>query len=370
MPGIEMRRAANAERGFSLVELMISMVLGLLIVGGAITVFVSNRQAFVATENLSRMQETGRIAFELLARDLREAGSGPCQNDRPVRNLVNSPASRWWTNWDANSASSVIGYADNVPFGDIAFGTGAGVRLTGTDAVEIKGVSSMSVSVDAQGPNANVLTETTSPLTVNTSDHGLAAGDLAMVCNFDGSAIFQVTGVSGTSIQHAASGTPGNSTAHLSTVPTRAVTTNPATEGQAVKVTCRDQEITVPSGVPRCGGAWVASLARVTASRWFVANNGRTGSDGQPLRSLYRASVVRGVVENIEVAENVSDMEISYLMRNGANYLGASAAGMDFAQVTAMRVSFTIESPDAIASDGGRLTRRLHQTITLRNRLQ
>src|SRR5690606_1980757 len=128
----------------------------------------------------SRMQETGRIAFELLARDLREAGSGPCQNDRPVRNLINSPATRWWTNWDANSASSVIGYADNVPFGDIAFGTGEGVRLAGTDAIEIKGVSSTGVTVAAQGDAATV-SQTNFALTVNTADHGLAAGDLAMV---------------------------------------------------------------------------------------------------------------------------------------------------------------------------------------------
>ncbi|MFA4615373.1 pilus assembly protein PilW, partial [Xanthomonas perforans] len=53
---------------------MISMVLGLLVVGAAIGIFLSNRQAYAATEGVGRIQETARLGFELIARDIREAG--------------------------------------------------------------------------------------------------------------------------------------------------------------------------------------------------------------------------------------------------------------------------------------------------------
>lgn len=64
----------RGSRGFSLVELMIAIVLGLVVMGGVISIFVANRQAFRVSENMAHVQENARVAFELLARDLREAG--------------------------------------------------------------------------------------------------------------------------------------------------------------------------------------------------------------------------------------------------------------------------------------------------------
>ena len=87
-------------RGLSLVELMIALMLGLLVLGSASAIFISNRQTYRATEGLGRVQENGRMAFEMMARDLREAGGHPCGNaDRgePMRmgNLLQNPATRW-----------------------------------------------------------------------------------------------------------------------------------------------------------------------------------------------------------------------------------------------------------------------------------
>ena len=58
--------ARRAARGFSLIEMMIAMVLGLLVVGAAIGIFVSNQQAYRATEGLGRVQENVRMAFEMM----------------------------------------------------------------------------------------------------------------------------------------------------------------------------------------------------------------------------------------------------------------------------------------------------------------
>ena len=62
-------RSAARQLGLSLVELMVALVLGLLVVGAAIGVFLSNRQTYTATESLGRVQENARVAFELMARD-------------------------------------------------------------------------------------------------------------------------------------------------------------------------------------------------------------------------------------------------------------------------------------------------------------
>ncbi len=65
---------ARTERGFSIVELMIALVLGLILLGGVIQVFLSSRQTYSANEAMSRMQENGRFALEFMARSARLAG--------------------------------------------------------------------------------------------------------------------------------------------------------------------------------------------------------------------------------------------------------------------------------------------------------
>ncbi len=49
-----------AARGFSLVELMISMLLGLVIIGAATGVILANRQSYRTNEGLSQIQESAR----------------------------------------------------------------------------------------------------------------------------------------------------------------------------------------------------------------------------------------------------------------------------------------------------------------------
>jgi Tfp pilus assembly protein PilW len=64
--------------GFTLVELMVGMALGIFLVGGVVSVYVSSQQNFKTSENLGRIQENARFAFELMGRDIREEGSMPC----------------------------------------------------------------------------------------------------------------------------------------------------------------------------------------------------------------------------------------------------------------------------------------------------
>jgi len=60
--------------GFSLVELMVAMVLGLFLISAVVLTFLSARAAATDAERLSRIQENVRIVSEYLVRDIRNAG--------------------------------------------------------------------------------------------------------------------------------------------------------------------------------------------------------------------------------------------------------------------------------------------------------
>ncbi|MDI1252036.1 prepilin-type N-terminal cleavage/methylation domain-containing protein [Thermomonas sp.] len=67
--------------GFSLIEMMIAMVLGLIVLGAAIAVFQSNQRTYSANQGLNRIQENARVAYEMLSRDIRSVGSSACSNE-------------------------------------------------------------------------------------------------------------------------------------------------------------------------------------------------------------------------------------------------------------------------------------------------
>lgn len=62
------------QKGFTLVELMIAIVLGLLLMAGAMSVFMSTKQGYRLENGLSLMQATGRGTMDLLAREVMMAG--------------------------------------------------------------------------------------------------------------------------------------------------------------------------------------------------------------------------------------------------------------------------------------------------------
>lgn len=64
----------NAQRGFSLIEMMVSATLGLLLLAGIGTLFVSTSRSYRENELIAGMQDQARFALSTLARDLAMAG--------------------------------------------------------------------------------------------------------------------------------------------------------------------------------------------------------------------------------------------------------------------------------------------------------
>ncbi len=78
------------QRGFSLIELMVAMVLGVVLMLGVVNIFSSVRASTQLEQNLSRMQENGRFLMNFMLKELHEAGyAGP-----PGQELTLDPISK------------------------------------------------------------------------------------------------------------------------------------------------------------------------------------------------------------------------------------------------------------------------------------
>ncbi len=65
---------ARFQRGMSLIELMIALLIGLLLSAAIITIYLSNKKTFWDTEAAASLQENSRFAMKLITHDLRLAG--------------------------------------------------------------------------------------------------------------------------------------------------------------------------------------------------------------------------------------------------------------------------------------------------------
>ncbi len=70
-----MRRLdGRSEKGFTILELLIAVFLGMLVLGAGYTVFQGGNRASIQQNLDNRMQDNARIAMDVLARDFRRAG--------------------------------------------------------------------------------------------------------------------------------------------------------------------------------------------------------------------------------------------------------------------------------------------------------
>lgn len=360
-------RARNT--GVNLIELLIAMALGLLVVAGAVSIFVANQHTTATTEGLGRIQENTRTAFELMARELREAGGNPCGRNLPAAaNVLNNPANAWWSNWGSGGGlgSGLQGFDDaQVLTAPLPPGAGVGARIAGTDAIDVLSAAGSGISVQwpgaagagaagpAAGPPAAVLF-------TNTNNHGFQTGDILMVCDLSRAAIFQMTG------PNAAPGT--NNTIGFNAG--GAVAPGNCTQGLGLPVRC--------TGAPN---VWAfgqnSNIARLAASRWYIGDTGRQLSTNSAAagtgRALFRATLRQGVLASEEVAEGVTNMQITYLLRNANLYVPAvGVPAGQWGNVTAVNITLTVQgqvqNQTRLGTDGADLQRQVNYVVNLRNR--
>lgn len=337
--------------GFTLIELMIAMLLGLVVIAGVTSVFLAGQQSFRTNDSLAEVQDSSRVAFELMARDIREAGLTGCNsaNNRVTNVLANSPgnsaAPAWWADW----SNAVHGYDVSSSPSDPAL-TGLN-QVPGTDSIELLSSGDLSVTIASDVPGTGFT------LNQPTSDVGI--GDVIVACSPDHAAIMQITGptTSGTSTLQAnyntgAKVSPGNCSNNLG-FPNTACTGN-------------SPDYTFPPN---------SKIAKLTGVDWYI------GTNPAGTTSLYRVNLNNNAgtmgTQTQEMVRNVTGMTITYLNPSlggalGANFQKASVitANNGWPGVTAVNVALTIASSFQRASVNNKaLSRSYAFTTTVRNRV-
>jgi len=67
------------QAGLTLVELLTALVVGMLLMTGVVQIFLSSKQTVQMNDSLARLQENARYAVQVMARDIRMAGSTGCK---------------------------------------------------------------------------------------------------------------------------------------------------------------------------------------------------------------------------------------------------------------------------------------------------
>jgi type IV pilus assembly protein PilW len=75
---------ARTSRGFSLIELMVAMLIGLLVLAGVIQVVLNSKRSFLDNQETAFIQDNTRYALDIIAKDFRATGYRGCAADEPV----------------------------------------------------------------------------------------------------------------------------------------------------------------------------------------------------------------------------------------------------------------------------------------------
>ncbi len=267
----------HRQKGLSLVEIMIAMLLGLFLTGGILQIFSSSRLTYRVHEATSRMQETGRMALEVLSREIRGADFWGCNSD--VKNLTN--------NLDSGGGA---GYVDYGAGGVV--GTEGG---SGPDSLVLRGAVDMELGVEPPyGPQASANIQIP-------PDSGLVQGDIVAVSDCEKGDIFQITNAnpeSGVLVHNTgAAVSPGNYNA-----------TNPDCPGTNAhclsKVYGADANILLPEEI-------TYNIGIGSEGEPALFRNGQEYLDGvEDLQLLYGEDIAdSGVASYYVPADQVVDME-------------------------------------------------------------
>ncbi len=335
------------QKGISLVEIMVSLVAGLILTAGVIQIFAANQQTYRVAEATSRFQENARFAMELLARNLRMAGYQGCAGS--ARTIVNTLNDTTAFLYDFNTAVEGL-EASGTTSWHATPDNSISNPLPGRDILTIRGVFGNDVPIIGQPSNTDDCTNAaahTANLKVADSA-GFSDGDIVIAGNCVKASIFQITNVNASTatVVHNTGGSisPGNATKNL--------------------------------GACYAGNG---ALAKITTRTFYIRNN----PAGTP--SLYQKDNTSAAEELIE---GVEDMQILYGIDTdndgSANQFVPANNVSDWSQVASLRVSLLLQSvtdnitsaPQSYSFNGATITpadRRLRKVYTatfgIRNRL-
>ncbi|TCK05938.1 PilW family protein [Marinobacterium mangrovicola] len=335
----------SAQTGFTLIELMVSLTIGLFIILGVLVVYVGGIRSYSVNDALSRVQESGRFAMEFLSRDIRQAGfQAGCTT---VNNLLDETDDEYsellhffaggisgWNNDAGAFADDLVGYQP------------------GTDVLLLKNAANLTgVTASGNTPaNANTIQITAAS--------GIPRGTIILVADSIGCDLFQkANNANAQSLTRGAGGgggfVPGNK--------------NPGTNDFSHQY---DDEM---------------QIFQFDSMLYYVG----TGTGGGPALRRARLQSDGKLGGDVELVSNIQSMQVEYGVdsdndNNVNSYETADAIG-NWDQVLSARLSLLVSDEtdnvlevaadalpapfQAVDTSDRRLRRVFTSTVALRNKL-
>ena len=299
-------------RGLTLVELLVSISIGLVVVGALAALYLSTARSYRQLDALGQLQSNARHVFELIGYDIRMAGNMTCHVPgqlSPKNTVANHK--NWWSYWSNEGAPNDIGQplygqdetGDSNAVGDVNFPQTA---PGGYGPNALRGDSLIVLRANADDTSAGIVASynsgSTDPIVLSTGS--FSAGSLLLLTDCKTTAsLFQMTGNAG-GIQHS---TP----------------------------------LATGSSQDMAG----AKLLPLSANAYYLRNSGRQYSNSSNyIPSLYRQalSTSGGLVatDAHELVSGVSDLQILYGVDSRASPLGAIDSYMTATQINATDVTW------------------------------
>lgn len=308
------------QKGLSLVELLVALALSAGLILGVLTVYTNSNQTSRLSESLARIQESGRIATEIMARDLRMVGYQGCADPMSIQlNIIaqNPPTSNFANSalrgWEVTSDT----WANGTEFDGTLIETNASEN---SDVIAIQRGQQVPITVSGNMTSTNANVQVTGQLGLFKQD------DIVMISNCEAADLFRITSNSDGTWAHANGSNDDN---RLSQAYTQ-----------------------------------TASIMRFSSTTYFVADTGRDDGYGEPIYALYRQT--NDLINNAtatftveEIVEGVESMQILYGQRtagNGMRYVPADDAGLDMTEVVAVRIGLLMSNAEAVLDGVDQLT--------------
>ncbi len=303
------------QKGFTIVEIMISVTISLVLLNGVIQIFLSSKQTYRFGEAISRLQESGRFAIDMMARDIRMAGYQGCADLGTIpTTIISKVAPTTNLNQDAVQGwefdGSTWGPSTPTRPADIA-----SKALANSDVFSIQHANDMGIQLTGN------MTPSNANIQIASDPIGIQSGDILVISDCETADIFTTQGVSG--------GSP-------------ITITHPA----SVNISSM---LSKPYGTD----------ATVYAFAWhvyFVGDTGRKNSHGQSVFALFRRDI-KGSID--EIVEGVENMQVTYGERadNGnIRYVPANDGTLDVTKIVSIRLGLLLHSIDPINDQDDEVT--------------
>jgi prepilin-type N-terminal cleavage/methylation domain-containing protein len=127
------RRANGDKGGFTLVELLIALAIGSVVMAGAVGMFRSQRIAFELMNQMKIMEENGRVAMDVMAREFRKSGGGGVPFV-PLDSTAGAAYATAQTGLGAKAGTDIVEVFSSVLREPVCLSTAAGAGLPGYNA--------------------------------------------------------------------------------------------------------------------------------------------------------------------------------------------------------------------------------------------